>query len=617
MIAVDICQASLQDALDAPALRLAEGCILGVCGILGWGLCVEVALRRFFGRFSVAHAFLNGVAIVSLLLLTGTISGFCHEAGLVAFTGVAAGAVSLWALRRANPNRVTAATPAPDVSLSARSRWLGLLMLVIGLPLSLRLVAVAMPLGSDLTAIWAFHGKVLACECLFDSHYVKEPVWAGTHPDYPLLAPLLYSYFFRLTGSFRDDWVKIWESIAWLATLSIVFGDMRRATGRDLYACAANVALLGLIPLVAGPNQNMDGHVDLIVLLFSAVITSSLFAGDFARLPIFLFGLLFTKNEGMMLGLAFIGLHTLFVLASFRAGPLRQRLRQLRYIGPAILLGAVWIAVFVHLPQRHENYPSRLLDPQAWTRGLTMWPAIWRGWRDMLTGSQWLATLLVAPPILAACLWRLRDPDPAIRRSASLALLSLSWFTVVMAAFFCIYLVTPWGSDLYQVTLGRILAPAFPPLAFAVLVGASIIAPRRLSRTTSVIIACALAACCFGWGASFVDSMKATKRELDQMSSKGTMGAGYYLRDPSWAFARSVDAHVAPAASGALIGTENYFISNYALYPRRLYPASPETLAGTWREWHPWLAVPPNEVSRLKLGFITDTRRMMLLPPPQ
>jgi hypothetical protein len=566
---MDLCAGSLAEALFPSPARLAAGSALGLAAILGHGLWIEQALGSRTRSFSLAHAFLQGTVAVALLRLCFSLVGICNPSWALACAGTLAAA--LW--------------------VALKRRWDGIALLplaavALGLPLALRQVSTGMEFG-DLTAIWTLHAKALSCECALARRYVLEPCWAGTHPDYPLYLPFLHSFFFTLMGSFRDDWVKLWQALAFLAALAAVARSMGRSS-----ALAGAAAVASLFAAAAAEHAALpffEAFVELHSLIFAALIAAALLDGEEARLPLYLFGLAFTKHEGLMVVAVFLPVFMVF--------------RRDRWRIPLATLGlcAPWLFALSRLPSRHENYPARLLDAQAWAQGL-------QGAREILSGcAERLAQFPWSPALLAAAVaggfwtWQFARGK---RDDARAPLVCLAVFALASAAFFATLLVSPWGPTLYRMTLERMLLHVYPLAVFP-----AIAAVARPGRAAAALLAATTAAALVAYAGRLMDE----GRRWQLLSRQGRTGAGWYQRSEGWSRALRLDGLLPPDARGAVLNDSWYFHLNYMLYPRVLYPNPPEQVSGTWRQWHPWSEVSRADIERLQLSFVLDRTRLQRL----
>lgn len=581
-----LCNAPLSLSFADGGLLQLGPYVLGLVGIFGWGAAIERLLAPRAEGASLAHAFLQGTVVVALLLFGGTLAGLPVASWLasgVAWLGVAMAVALLPGLMRRRRPAGTSALPV----------WVMAPVVVAAAIGALDLASRPMVPG-DLTAIWAFHAKALTCEALFDSRYVLEPVWAGTHPDYPLFLPLLDAFFFALADSFRDDWVKVWRAVAFLVMTISVVRSVARVTGRRAPPALVGAALIAFVTL---PQTTMlDGIVDLNVMAFSALAAAAVLEGQSVRLPLYLFALVFTKHEGMVQAFSLVGLLGLTALVAERRRGLAASALTLRWVAPWLLLTAVWLAVLGRLPSLHENYPARILSLDAWREGLAAAPVVLRGYVEVLSHQVFAMTLGLGAAGLALVALRRRE-FAAVQRPAVL----LAAFFGMLVVFFLIYLVSPFGPELYKITLARLFSQV-APLALLAFAALPLATSARSRRTQGVLLAAGVAV--FGVYAA----QKSGKRAFERAEAvrTGRFGLDAYRADPAWQQAFAVDAIVPPGARGALLGEERYFEWTFRLYPRLLYPAPPETLAGTWRPWVPWTVVAPDEVKRLQIAFIVE-----------
>ncbi len=585
----ELCHATLAEALYVSAPRLWAGTASGLAGILGWGLAFEWIARERLRGASVLHAFVEGTVIVALLRLLFSYAGFCNPSVGIAAAGIAIGAYAAWRLARSR-------------ALQAPSRREGLVLVALAgicLPLAARIAAYPMPFG-DLTAIWTYHAKALTCECLLSSHYATEACWTGTHPNYPLYLSYLHSYFFTLTGSFRDDWVKAWQSALFVVATVLVFERLRASRGSALLAAAGAsgvAALFAVRPLMEG---SVEGHV----VIFAALVAICAIEGDRGRLPLYLFGLLFSKHEGIAIALLFVVVEGLAALARSGAG---GRLSALRaawgYAGPWLLLSAPWLFALFVIPDHHENYARRLLSPDAWRSGVPKLPVVWDALSGELLRWPWSFGFAVALLAAVAGVALLRRPEGARDAGVVAALRCLAVAALMLPVYFAVYVVSPWDARLYEFTVTRLMVQIAP---FAAL-GAAVVAHALARAGSGAGRGAAHAALGMIVAVNAWSLCVTSVRELDELASRArsrTLGLHAYRSVPAWANALRLDETLPPAGRGALLGRRDYFTPNYVLYPRLLYPAEPHRIVGTHAPWTPWRRRSEVDLVRYRLDYV-------------
>jgi len=202
-----------------------------------------------------------------------------------------------------------------------------------------------------------------------------EPAQVG-HRDYPLHVPLSSTLFHLLMGRPDDLLAKLAHLAGYLSILALVAGALPGAAG----PWAA--ALLGATPAVVQsvPVALADLPFALMVLGAGLALAGDEPA-DLRQAGLFLYGGLWTKNEGATLALAGVA------LAALRA-PRTGRARDLAGLAPVVLF-VPWIAYRVSLGLRTEELvnagfqPRRLPDVGAALAAealkpewLLLWPAL-------------------------------------------------------------------------------------------------------------------------------------------------------------------------------------------------------------------------------------------------
>jgi hypothetical protein len=385
----------------------------------------------------------------------------------------------------------------------------------------------------------------------------------------------MHSFFFSLGDSFRDDRVKIWQSVSLFCASGAGYFALKRELRSHFFAFSGVVLLVSLYT-----GFMNTGPVELGLSLFVWMIALCFLARDASgelRISIYLLGLLFTKNEGLVGSAVFSFLFAL---------PALGRSMKLRPLAPYLIVGGVWVAIMSRLPSNHERYPSHIVSVRAWAAGLPNVSHILDGWLEVMLGARQWRPLLVAFPLVLALV--LASGNLRSLPAGAVAGRLAAWVSMMLVIFLSIYTVSPWGPDLYKVTFGRLVAQMFPALVVAGVALLSLLAQSfgRRGRIAGVGIQLALLAF---YGASIKnDSVGAFGAYLSDFR-EGKTGTNAFFYDPAWKRALELDARIPTAARGAILRSEHdYFSINYLLFPRLLYPAPKETVAGTSAPWEDW-----------------------------
>jgi hypothetical protein len=247
---------------------------------------------------------------------------------------------------RRRTRRATA--PADPGSVLDRS-WIrvGLGVLVAVAVLRAAAVSFADPVhGWDAVSNWQ-----LKARAFYEDQGIGLLMRSDTHHvNYPLHVPLssaLY-YFFRGTV---DDFLVQALSYAWyLSILAVSFGGVRRVAGRG--AALLAVAVLGAAPALVSEfsKTQADGPLAFLFLVAGLSLLRYSVTANPAELRltgIFLYGCMWTKNEGMIQALAGVAIGAALAVR-------RGRLRDVAGLAPVLLI-IPWLLVVTTLPaQKHQ-----------------------------------------------------------------------------------------------------------------------------------------------------------------------------------------------------------------------------------------------------------------------
>lgn len=567
---IDVCSAPLAESFGYPAWHYLGLGLAGVVGVTGYGLVYEHLCSWKSERdISLAHAFIEGTVLVSGILLVSSLLRLAHPARLLCILGILFFAATLlvgavkhgWSWFRLEDRVV-----------------LKLLLAVFTLPLAIFFLGHATGTW-DTFAIWAFHGKALTCYPLFQSP-LHQNVFAGTNADYPVFFGLMHSFFFKLSNSFRDDAVKIWQSATVVALIVATYDTALKAGLSRFRSTALCFCVLYLLMrCIWEPTVEFSCYV------FALLAGLSLYAKDWPRFCLYTFGLAFTKNEGLVSAAALIFISSI----AFLRRPAGERLRVLT---PLILI-VPWILVLVQFPKGQMNYPSRAVSAEAWSEGLANIGVIIRGCWTIVASKHWWIVLL--SPVLLICFgWRRKE-----------TIWLHLWAVCMMGVFLMIYVVSPfWGATLYEVTLTRLLTQLIPPVIVASFLDLDLLSRARapwLSRSATVVVVVAFLGC----GLLTLRGMgRLTIGVISKYREDGTILSREYDRGPFWKRALEIDKSIAPASKGALLDEKWYFHIAYALFPRLLYPGSPSQARIPMPYWVPWSHVSDSEYAANGFRFI-------------
>lgn len=378
------------------------------------------------------------------------------------------------------------------------------------------------------------------------------------------------AYFFALTNSFRDDWSKLWEVAAFLALLSVVLRETYSLSESAVLATVTAGALLTLMS-----NEGWDGKVEFAVFVFTALCAVAFLKQDWKRMPLFLFGLAFTKNEGLVSALAAWVIFAPFMTRS------REGRRAMAF--SAILI-AVWVAIQSRFPSNNVQYPSELLSLASWKQRLSNYGIILLAMRYHLQHWQWLNLFVLAPCVVfIGGVLRGRKG----REGWALFL----WPVSMIGVFSIIFVISPWGPRIVAGSFDRLLFPLSALMILSLFFVLNRAGGRSFVRWAGFAILLFL---CI--------RVKVTSEWEDVLRFTN------YTSQSDWQTALRLDRELPLGGSGAVLNEPMYYTMNYLLYPRLFYSADPQVIGGTYRPWNWWTE--PAEVPKdPRYQFILDARQ--------
>jgi hypothetical protein len=208
------------------------------------------------------------------------------------------------------------------------------------------------PPETDYVTIWGLKGLRFFHARGIDFEFLSQRWNAFSHPDYPLLLPLLYDWTALFAGSWPDRWFGALFVLFGLGAVGVVRGILEEELG----PASAAAATLALTPLAVAPYLGLaEGPLIAyatagLLLLRRGVACAT---RDDLTLGALLLGLAAsTKNEGLTL-----------VLAAAVAMASTAGARRLLYLWPALVLPLPWLLV-----RRLHGLSTDLTASGAFTR---------------------------------------------------------------------------------------------------------------------------------------------------------------------------------------------------------------------------------------------------------
>lgn len=429
----------------------------------GWP-AARLAGVRGGAAVRLGSGFLLGAAVVSACLFLLSILGVAWSRTSLLILLALIAALLWWAgLRMAEPSPVAIAPSARRFAPVAMVADLSTSVLVLGHALY---ATAAAPFETDFLSIWGLKARVFAENQGIDWVFLASPWNFFSHPDYPLLLPLLFDAVAVLNGGWDDRWLGLLTTAFGAAGLLSIRGLLRF----ELEAGFAAVITFVLASMVLSPWVGMAeapmiayATVSLLFLRHALRISRGAANSDASEWNAgawLLAGAVATKNEGYALVIAIAAA----IVVTARDG----RLSKLARLWPAIAVAGGWMVVRALLGL--EN--------------------------DLTVGSP-LARARSADPIEMVRLLRLHGggaiPGPGLALAALIGAFEsirrerflLAAVAVQLAFYLAAYVITPNGMD-WQIrwSWGRLVTHLLPLVTLALLVPVARIVSRSIRSSS-------------------------------------------------------------------------------------------------------------------------------------
>jgi hypothetical protein len=284
----------------APSL-LSIAAILLAAAAVGYSVAGALVPR---GRAYRAERLAWGFA-AGLVLLAGSVAfvfSFHGTPGWLSFLVLAA-VVGLPARLFRFRDRAPESAEPPESEGERRASAVLLAILLLGVAFY-ALRALTEPMwANDYVAIWGFKGKTFFAERAIPDRLFRWLSLSFSHPEYPLGLPMLYAGIAFLLGRWDDHALALLFPFLQVATLSVLYGWLRRrGTGRPL-ALAAAALLSQFEPLYRAFTTGMaDVPLSFGVLLLGTSLADRIERTDRGasrRLALAALVCTATKNEGL------------------------------------------------------------------------------------------------------------------------------------------------------------------------------------------------------------------------------------------------------------------------------------------------------------------------------
>ena len=212
--------------------------------------------------------------------------------------------------------------------------------------------------SKDAFAMWFFKAKMIFMEKRIPFEVFKQPYYAYSSPEYPLLVPLNLAWISLCLGQWNDILLRLFFIIQYILFIPFFYTSLKRYTNRNMAAFGCLLLMANRHILVYAAN----GYLDLLVGMFTVISVIYLLRwmneneNSHLLLSAFFIGCAaFTKNEGIALFLAMAITIALFLFANRRKSALRRSIAGFPvFIALAILVfGPDKVASLAHHMSSH------------------------------------------------------------------------------------------------------------------------------------------------------------------------------------------------------------------------------------------------------------------------
>jgi len=214
----------------------------------------------------------------------------------------------------------------------------------------------------DPRSIWFFHGKAFFYDNRIDVAFLKNPVYAINHPNYPVFIPLLSVFHMHFLGSWHEILNKSFIFFHWLAALNLLY-IIWKALGVLPFFAFMGVSFLQFIHAPYAVWGLGDSLWSLALIMAMSLCFFLIERGDSdagrlnALLGVLFLGMAaYVKEEGLMGATIFLGV---YLLGCRFAGKSRFRYA-LRLVPLFAAIAATWYG-FVALRGIKSSRPVEIL----------------------------------------------------------------------------------------------------------------------------------------------------------------------------------------------------------------------------------------------------------------
>jgi hypothetical protein len=340
------------------------------------------------------------------------------------------------------------------------------------------IAAIGRPLGVwDSWVNWGVKSRAIFLEGHISTAVYADASRAVTHLDYPLLVPLLQSWFYGWVGAPDDRFAGVASVLFYVALLGICYGAVRGRGGSHTLALAVT-ATVGTVSQVAGLASIVFAEMPLTVFatITGVYLLKWLEGGSPGALLLSALGaglLCWTKRDGVLFLAAIV---VAMVLIGWRYRRAWQGVGAL--VGGTLLVSGPWYAFAAINSTPAPDFHQLGLDVLA--ANLGRWSTIVELEWNSLTGHSWsyiwVLAGLSAPLLLVA--GRVRSKP----RWSALIPLAAAIHIVLSGAIYFFSDFVPYEQHILS-SIDRLLAPAVPLIVIWIALQA--VPPTDLSTLTT------------------------------------------------------------------------------------------------------------------------------------
>jgi hypothetical protein len=289
---------------DAARLGVVTASIAGLGVLLQLAVLPRSRQRQWLSMLGVGPA--AGLALVGSVGTALAVSGI--GLSLATVTVGALGLVGLAGFLRRGPSGTTSELERPEPGLASRAVEATLLLALAGVSVVLFRLFVILPLTDwDGWAIWALHAEALFVDGDTRGPVFESSLYAGSHPEYPVLFPVLQALSADAVGRFDVGLIHVVPA-AFAPALGLASWGLLRLVSPGPLAALSSLGVVWTPVLIANLSGNYADAVaaSLVALGFVALVVWLAGASDWVLLngALFLCAAGLTKSEGLLFAVA-------------------------------------------------------------------------------------------------------------------------------------------------------------------------------------------------------------------------------------------------------------------------------------------------------------------------